>query len=115
MFFQSIHAMRVRYRGPMTSKREARLGDLPYTLAELLHETANTLLYRGTWDVNGVRTPVTIKVLNSEHLGPRHVAQLRHEFEITHHLQSSIAYALGPGGLQGSFGQQTGLISRERR
>jgi predicted ATPase/GAF domain-containing protein/tRNA A-37 threonylcarbamoyl transferase component Bud32 len=72
----------------MTSKREARLGDLPYTLAELLYETANTLLYRGTWDVNGVRTPVTIKVLNSEHLGPRHVAQLRHEFEITHHLQA---------------------------
>ncbi|WP_437680728.1 AAA family ATPase [Sorangium sp. So ce131] len=65
--------------------RRTRLGDLPYTLVELLYENADTVLYRARGDADGA--PVTIKVLKGEHVGRRHVAQLRHELEATRDLQ----------------------------
>ncbi|AUX21416.1 serine/threonine protein kinase [Sorangium cellulosum] len=86
---------------PSLAMRNVRGGELSFTQRELLYETADTLLYRGYSDTDGV--PVTIKVLKGEHLGPRRVAQLQHEFEITRHLQGEHvirAYRLEkiPGG-----------------
>ncbi|WP_437602396.1 hypothetical protein WMF28_12330 [Sorangium sp. So ce590] len=64
--------------------RKTRIGDLPFTLVELMCETADTVIYRPRRDADG--TPVTIKVVKGEHPGQRHVAQLRHELEISRHL-----------------------------
>ncbi|WP_437784305.1 AAA family ATPase [Sorangium sp. So ce1097] len=65
--------------------RKTRIGDLPFTLVELMYETADTLLYRAQRDSDGAS--VTIKVLKGERLDQRHVAQLRHELETTRHVQ----------------------------
>ncbi|WP_437871698.1 AAA family ATPase [Sorangium sp. So ce363] len=50
-----------------------------------MYETADTVLYRAQRDADGAAA--TIKVLKGEHPGQRHVPQLRHELEISRHLQ----------------------------
>ncbi|WP_437320058.1 AAA family ATPase [Sorangium sp. So ce385] len=64
--------------------RKTRIEDLPFTLVEQMYDTADTVIYRAKRDADG--TPVAIKVLKGEHPGQRHVAQLRHELEISRHL-----------------------------
>lgn len=44
--------------------RKTRIGDLPFTLVELMYETADTVIYRAQRDADG--TPVTIKVMKGE-------------------------------------------------
>jgi predicted ATPase/signal transduction histidine kinase len=52
-----------------------------YTLATVLHETASTIVYRGTRDRDG--RPIVIKLLKPECPPLKDLARLRHEFGMT--------------------------------
>jgi len=58
-----------------------------YFAKEILHEGLKTLVYRGARKRDGV--PVVLKTLRQEYPEPAALARLRHEFELTRHLEIS--------------------------
>jgi len=51
-----------------------------YTIDEVIYEGADSIIYRGRRTADDA--PVALKILKRETLGPKELAQLRHEYEI---------------------------------
>lgn len=51
-----------------------------YTLTEMIHEGAETLVYRGVRDSDGAL--IVAKLFKSEHPRPRELAKLQHEYTL---------------------------------
>lgn len=57
-----------------------------YNLSEAIYESVNTIIYRGTKDID--RTSAIIKTFKAEHPTIEEISRLRHEHKILRHLDS---------------------------
>ncbi|MEG4117324.1 AAA family ATPase [Microcoleus sp. N9_B4] len=57
-----------------------------YNLSEAIYESVNTIIYRGTKDID--RTSAIIKTFKTEHPTIEEISRLRHEHKILRHLES---------------------------
>ncbi|UQA59500.1 AAA family ATPase [Polyangium aurulentum] len=85
------------------------LGLSHYSLTEIIHETAESAIYRGHRKED--RTPVVVKFLKDEYPTPRDVAKLRHEHAIMSEIESP--GLLRAYGLE-KLGKQLALVMEDR-
>ncbi|WP_437275187.1 AAA family ATPase [Sorangium sp. So ce375] len=68
-----------------------------YRVLEVLHQGADTILYRARRDEDG--RPVVLKALRRDHASPRALSRLQHELEVARALESPVvvqAYGIEP-------------------
>ncbi|MDC0677614.1 AAA family ATPase [Sorangium atrum] len=68
-----------------------------YRVLEVLHQGADTILYRARREEDG--RPVVLKVLRRDHASPRALGRLQHELEVARALESPVvvrAYGIEP-------------------